>query len=65
MGRMRQEFVSLSNVQVRIRVPKGRRVSAVHLVRAGQSAQCAIENGYAALVIPTLHVAEVVHLELA
>jgi hypothetical protein len=64
IGRMRQEFVPLSNVQLKILVPPGRTVKAVHLVRAGQSIAPVVENGYAAVEIPKLHVAEIVHFEL-
>jgi hypothetical protein len=64
IGRMRQEFDVLSNVQAKILVPQGRSVKAVHLVRAGRSVPSTMENGYAAVEIPSLHVAEIVHLEL-
>lgn len=65
IGRMRQEFVPVPNVQVGIQVPKGRSVKAVHLVRAGRSVRADVKSGYAMLEIPRLHVAEIVHLELA
>jgi hypothetical protein len=64
IGRMRQEFVPLSNVQVKMLVPKGRSVKGVHLVRAGRSVLSTIEDGYAVVEIPALHIAEIVHLEL-
>ena len=64
MGRMRQEFDLLSNVQVKILVPEGRSVKAAHLVRAGLSVPSTLGKGYATVEIPALHVAEVVHLEL-
>ena len=64
-GRMRQEFAHLSNVTVRILPPEGRTVKAVHLVRATQTAPFRMENGYVTTVIPTLHAAEIVHLELS
>ena len=64
IGRMRQEFVPVANVQVRIQVPEGRRVRAAHLVRAGRTVPAKMDAGYAAVDIPTLHIAELVHLEL-
>lgn len=64
IGRMRQEFVPLSNLRVEILVPHGRSVKAVHLVRSSQSVPFTLENGYASLQIPSLHVAEIVHMEL-
>jgi hypothetical protein len=64
-GRMRQEFVPLSSVRVKILVPEGRSVKAVHLVRAGRSVPSHLEEGYAVVEMPELHVAEIVHVELA
>jgi hypothetical protein len=61
---MRQEFVALSNVTVRILLPEGRTVKAVHLVRSAQTVPSTLEAGYATVVIPSLHAAEIVHLEL-
>jgi hypothetical protein len=39
-------------------------VKGVHLVRAGRSVLSTIEDGYAVVEIPALHIAEIVHLEL-
>jgi len=64
-GRMRQEFVPLANVRVRILAPDNRRIKAVHLVRSGRSVPFTVEDGYVSLEIPTLHVAELVHLEMS
>jgi hypothetical protein len=64
IGRMRQEFVQLSNLRVKVQVPHGRSIKAVHLVRSDHSVPFAVEDGYASLEIPALHVAELVHLEL-
>jgi hypothetical protein len=64
-GRMRQEFVALSNVAVRILPPEGRTAKAVHLVRAQQTVPFSMKDGYVTAVIPTLHAAEIVHLELS
>ena len=64
IGRMRQEFVTIENVPVKVQVPQGRSVKAVELVRRGQSVPFTEENGYALVKIPSLHVAEIVHLQL-
>ncbi|MGO8786155.1 MAG: beta-galactosidase trimerization domain-containing protein [Terriglobia bacterium] len=64
IGRMRQEYVPLANVQVGVWVPSGRKVKGVRLVRADKSIPHTMENGYAAVEIPALHVAEIVHFEL-
>jgi Hypothetical glycosyl hydrolase 6/Beta-galactosidase trimerisation domain len=64
IGRMRQEYVPVSNVEVRVLVPKGQSVKSVHLVRAQRDVSFTLESGYAVATIPVVHVAEVVHLEL-
>lgn len=65
IGRMRQEFTPVPNVTVRIFVPAGRTVKAVHLVRAGRSVPFTVSGGYAEATIASVHVAEMVHVELA
>ncbi|HTW79455.1 MAG TPA: beta-galactosidase trimerization domain-containing protein [Terracidiphilus sp.] len=64
-GRMRQEFVTLSNVTVRILPPEGKTAKAVHLIRAGLDAPFTMKDGYVTAVIPSLYAAEMVHLELS
>jgi hypothetical protein len=63
-GGMRQEFVPVRDVEVRIRVPEGRQVEAVALIRARQRVPHRLEDGYAVAILPTLHIAEIVHLQL-
>ena len=63
-GLMRQEFVPVRDVEVSIRVPEGRTAKKVELIRAGKEVQHRLKEGYAVAVIPTLHVAEIVHLQL-
>jgi len=65
VGRMRQEFVPVANVEVGIHVPQGRHVKSVELVRKGQSASFTVDANYAVLTLPAVHIAEVVHLQLA
>jgi hypothetical protein len=64
IGRMRQDFVPLYKVQVKVLAPTDRHIKGVHLVRAGKSVPFTMENGFASFQIPVLHVAELVHLEL-
>jgi hypothetical protein len=64
-GRMRQEYVPVSDVEIAIRIPEGKRAKAMKLLRSGASApSLRVESGYAWASIPRLHIAEVVHLEL-
>jgi len=64
IGRMRQEYVPISNVEVRVLVPAGRSVKSVQLVRSRRSVPFTFDGGYAVVTLPELHVAEIVHLEL-
>jgi hypothetical protein len=65
-GRMRQEYMPVTDVEIAIRVPEGRQAKAMLLLRAGgEAAAFRVEDGYALATIPHLHIAEVVHLELA
>lgn len=64
-GYMRQEYVPVSNVVVGVRVPEGRRVAAVELVRAQEAVPFRVENGYAVTTIRQVHIAEIVHFKLS
>ena len=64
VGRMRQEYLPLSRIEVGIRIPEGKQAKAMRLMRAEQSVPFKVEGGYALATIPTLHIAEVVHLAL-
>lgn len=65
VGMMRQEYMPVPNVEVRILVPAGRQVKSIELVRGGRSASFTMDAGYAVLTLPAVHIAEVVHLQLA
>ncbi len=64
-GLMRQEFTPVANVKASIRVPEGGSVKRVHLLRSGQEATHRVQAGYATVTLPSLHIAEVIHLELS
>ncbi len=63
-GLMRQEFIPVSNVEASIRIPAGRRVKAMHLLRSDRPIAYRLDAGYAVATIPSLHIAEVLHLQL-
>ena len=65
IGRMRQEFVPVQNVEVQILVPEGRQVRSVELVRAGQSLPFIVDGKYAVATIPFVHIAELVQWKLS
>jgi hypothetical protein len=64
VGRMRQEYEPVKEVEVTIRIPEGRQAKSMRLIRAGREISIREEDGYAVGTIPTLHIAEVVHLVL-
>lgn len=64
-GRMRQEYVPVPQVEVSIRIPEGRQAKGMRLMRADHVIPFETQGEYAVATIPTLHIAEVVHLALA
>lgn len=62
---MRQEYSQVPDFEVSFRVPAGRQVKAVRLIRVNQDAPFKIVNDYAVPTIPKLHIAVAVHLALA
>ena len=63
--RDREEFVALNDLRVRIRVPQGRSVRGVSLLRAGTPVAAAPVNGWLALTIPRVFVHEAIKIDLA
>jgi hypothetical protein len=64
VGRMRQEYLPVANVEVKILAPEGTQVKSVHLVRSDRSVPFTLSDGYAVINIPQLHIAELVHVAL-
>jgi Hypothetical glycosyl hydrolase 6/Beta-galactosidase trimerisation domain len=65
VGRMRQDFLPVSNVVAKVLVPPGRKVKSVELLRANQTAAFTMEGAYAVITLPAVHIAEVLHLSFA
>ena len=65
VGRMRQDFIPVSNVVAKVLVPEGRRVQSVKLLRSGQTAPFTNEGAYVSITLPVVHIAELVHVNLA
>ena len=64
-GRMRQDYVPVTDVEVAIQIPEGQQAKGMLLLRAGGEAQSfRVVDGYAVATIPCVHIAEVVHLQL-
>lgn len=64
VGLMRQTFVPISNVDVRILIPNGRSVKSVQLLRAERSVPFTVSGSYVTTKIPVVHIAELVHMVL-
>jgi hypothetical protein len=65
VGRMRQDFLPVPNVVARVLIPEGRQLKSVDLLRAKQPLPFSMEGGYAVINLPTVHIAEVVHMSFA
>ena len=63
-GLMRQQFVPVTDVEIEIRIPEGRKVREVKAIRAERSIDFHLQDGYVIVKLPSLHIAEVLHLEL-
>jgi Hypothetical glycosyl hydrolase 6/Beta-galactosidase trimerisation domain len=64
-GLMRQEFVQAGEIEVSIRIPDGCVAKELRLIRADRTTTFDVKDGYAVTTIPTLHIAEIVHLQLS
>ncbi|MGH9328064.1 MAG: beta-galactosidase trimerization domain-containing protein [Terriglobia bacterium] len=62
---MRQEYVPVSNLEAEVLVPEGRKVTSVELLRSQQKAPFSMQGNYARITLPSVHVAEVVHVALS
>ncbi len=63
-GLMRQQYVLVAEVEASLRIPQGRKVKAIHLMRSNRSLPHRLQNGYATVTLPSLHIAEILHMEL-
>jgi Beta-galactosidase trimerisation domain/Hypothetical glycosyl hydrolase 6 len=63
--RAREEFLPVENVKVRIRIPDGRNVKSVSLLRAGRTLRAPARNGWIEATIPRVLIHEAVRVDLA
>jgi len=63
--RAREEFLPILNVRVRIRIPDGRRVDSVMLLRSGEKVPHTAQAGWIQVTVPRIFVHEAVRVELA
>ena len=60
----RRQFLPLANVKVRIRIPSGRQVRSVSLLRARQTPPWTLHDRWVTLTVPRVQVFEAVQVEL-
>ena len=63
--RAREEFLPVANVKARIRVPRGRSVRAVSLLRSGQRLPASVRDGWLDVTAPRVWIHEAVRVDLA
>jgi hypothetical protein len=63
--RIREEFLPIADVKVRMRVPDGRRVRDVSLMRAGTKLNAAARGGGVDVTVPRVLIHETVRVDLA
>jgi len=63
--RSREEFLPVANVKARIRVPEGRRVHSVSLLRAGAELPRTVHEGWLDISVPSVWIHEAVKVDLA
>ena len=63
--RIREEFLPVLNVKVRVRVPDGRSVRSVSLMRAGTTLASATRDGWVEVTVPRVLIHEAVRVDLA
>ena len=62
--RIREEFLPVENVKVRIRIPEGRPVKSVSLLRAGAPLPSRVANGWLDVTVPRVFIHEAVRVEV-
>ena len=62
--KIREEFLPVENVKVRIRIPEGKSLEAVSLLRSGQTLSATAVNGWVAVTVPRVFIHEAVKVDL-
>jgi hypothetical protein len=63
--RIREEFEAVEDVKVRIRVPQGRRVRTVSLLRSKELFKADQSAGWVSVTVPRVFIHEAVRVDLA
>ncbi len=62
--KIREEFLPVADVKVRIRIPDGKTVRDISLLRSGQTLSVKPHNGWIAVTVPRVFIHEAVKVEL-
>ena len=62
--RTREEFLPVTDVKARIRVPRGRSVKSASLLRSGKDLPAAVRDGWLDVTVPRVLVHEAVRVDL-
>ena len=62
--KIREEFLPVENVKVRIRIPEGKTVRNVSLLRSGQTLSVEPRAGWIDVTVPQVFIHEAVKVEL-
>jgi len=62
--RIREEFLPVTDIKVRIRIPQGRAVRDVSLLRSGQVLTAESHDGWLDVTVPRVLIHEAVKVEL-
>ena len=62
---VREQFLPVTDVKVRVRVPQGRQVKSVSLLRAGQNPKWVLRQDWVELTVPRVLIHEAVQVELS
>ena len=62
--RIREDFLPVENVKVRVRVPEGRSVRSVSLLRGGAGLQSRVAGGWVEVTVPRILIHDAVRVDL-
>ncbi len=63
--RAREEYLPVTDVQVRFRIPDGKRVKSVSLLRAGRTLAGEVREGWLEVAVPRVWIHEAIRVDLA
>jgi hypothetical protein len=62
--RIREQFLPVTDVRLRLKIPEGRKVKSAGLLRAGQGISPAVKSGWLEVTVPRVLIHEAVKVDL-